>query len=81
MSYTRISDLPEDIQERLPEHAQQMFVAAFNAAQRDGMDEDSAVEVAWSSVRNEYESNSEGRWQRKPEDPAIHHKAVVSGGN
>lgn len=81
MPYNKIDELPQDIQARLPEHAQQIFVAAFNAAQSDGMNEEGALEVAWNSVHNEYEPDREGNWHRKPEDPAIHHKAVMSGGN
>ncbi|AFZ57497.1 ChaB family protein [Anabaena cylindrica FACHB-243] len=81
MPYSKIDELPQDIQSRLPEHAQQIFVAAFNASQSNGMSEDGALEVAWNSVNNEYEPDREGNWHRKPEDPAIHHKAVMSGGN
>ncbi|MTJ09941.1 MULTISPECIES: ChaB family protein [unclassified Anabaena] len=81
MPYSTIEELPQDIQARLPEHAQQIFVAAFNAVERDGMNEKDALEVAWNSVHNEYEPDGEGNWHRKPEDPATHHKAVTSGGN
>ncbi|MBD2388173.1 ChaB family protein [Cylindrospermum sp. FACHB-282] len=81
MSYNSIEELPQQIKEELPVHAQQIFVAGFNAAQRDGMTEDGAREVAWNSVKNEYELGKDSKWQRKPEDPAIHHKAVMSGGN
>ncbi|WP_066380951.1 MULTISPECIES: ChaB family protein [unclassified Anabaena] len=81
MPYNKIDELPQDIKEQLPEHAQQMFMAAFNSAQRDGMSEQGACDVAWSSVRNEYEQGSDRQWHRKPEDTAIHHKAVTSGGN
>ncbi|MBD2296748.1 ChaB family protein [Anabaena sphaerica FACHB-251] len=81
MPYSKIEELPQDIKDRLPQHAQQIFVAAFNAAKSDGMIENDALEVAWNSVHNEFEPDSEGNWHRKPEDPAIHHKAVMSGGN
>lgn len=65
----------------MPEHAQQIFLAAFNAAQNNDLNEKGARDIAWNSVKNEYEPGSDGKWQRKPEDPAIHNKAVVSGGN
>jgi cation transport regulator len=81
MVYNQIDELPEDIKQTLPEHAQQIFVAAFNAAQGNGFSEDGAVGVAWNSVRNEYEEGNDGKWHRKPEDSAIHYKAVTSGGN
>lgn len=77
----KINELPQEIKETLPEHAQQIFIAAFNAAQTDGMSEHGAREVAWNSVKNEYEQGNDGRWRRKPEDPAIHHKSIQSGGN
>jgi cation transport regulator ChaB len=51
MTYETKDQLPQEIREQLPEHAQQIFVAAFNAAQRDGMSEDGACNVAWNSVR------------------------------
>ncbi|MBD2728943.1 ChaB family protein [Nostoc sp. FACHB-892] len=76
-----INELPDDIREQLPEHAQQIFAAALSAAQSDGMSEEGAREVAWNSVKNEYEAGDDGKWQRKPEDTAIHNKSVVSGGN
>jgi len=76
-----INQLPEDIKQQLPEHAQQIFAAALNAAQKDGLSEEGAREVAWNSVRNEYEQGSGGKWQRKGEDTAIHNKSVTSGGN
>ncbi len=81
MPYSKIDELPQNIQSRLPEHAQQIFVAGFNAAQSNGMNEKDALEVAWNSVHNEYEPDREGNWSRKSEDTATHHKAVTSGGN
>lgn len=81
MTYSNVNELPQEIQEQLPEHAQQIFFAAFNAAQTNGMSEEGAREVAWNSVRNEYEQGQGGKWQRKPEDPPIHHKAITTGGN
>ncbi|MEH2414428.1 ChaB family protein [Nostoc sp.] len=81
MADKTINELPNEITEQLPEHAQQIFVAALNAAQSNGLSEEGALDVAWNSVKNEYESGSDGKWQRKPEDTAIHHKSVVSGGN
>ena len=50
MTYNKIDELPAEITEQLPQHAQQIFLAAFNAAQSDGMSEDGAKSVAWNSV-------------------------------
>ncbi|MBD2343243.1 ChaB family protein [Anabaena subtropica] len=81
MTYKQISDLPQEIRDQLPEHCQQIFCAAFNAAQSDGLSEEGARDVAWNSVRNEYEQGKDGKWHRKAEDSAIHHKAITTGGN
>lgn len=81
MPYKQIDEIPEDIRQQLPEHAQQIFFAAFNAAQDNGMSEEGARDVAWNSVRNEYEPVKGGQWHRKPEDPPIHNKAITTGGN
>jgi len=81
MPYNKVEELPQDIQEKLPQHAQQIFFAAFNASQRDGLSEEGATNVAWNSVRNEYEQGKDGAWHRKSEDTAVHNKAVTSGGN
>lgn len=53
----------------------------MSATQSNGSNEESAREIAWNSVKNEYEPGSDGKWQRKAEDTAIHNKSVVSGGN
>jgi cation transport regulator len=81
MPYDKIDDLPQDIKEGLPQPAQQIFVAAFNAAQKDGLSEDGARQVAWNSVRNQYEKDSKGHWHSRGEVTAQHNKGVTSGGN
>ena len=75
------SDLPSEAKEQLPEHAQQIFLAAFKAAQDDGMGEEAAKSVAWNSVKREYEQGEGGNWHRKSEDTNVHSKAIPSGGN
>jgi len=81
MPYQQVSELPQEIRDQLPEHGQQIYFAAFNAAQSDGLSEEGARDVAWNSVRNEYSQGKDGQWHRKDEDSAIHNKAVTSGGN
>ncbi|BAT55937.1 hypothetical protein NOS3756_49310 [Nostoc sp. NIES-3756] len=81
MPYQQVNELPQEIRDQLPEHGQNIFLAAFNAAQSDGMSEEGARDVAWNSVRMEYEPGKEGQWKRKDKDTAIHNKAVTSGGN
>jgi cation transport regulator len=81
MTYNKIDELPTEITEKLPDRAQQIFLAAFNAAQSDGMSEDGATSVAWNSVSQEYQQEEDGKWHQKPEDTAVHDKSTVSGGS
>jgi cation transport regulator len=73
--------LTEEIKTELPQEAQQIFAAAFKAAQSDGISEEGARQVAWNSVKNQYEKGADGKWHSKGEVTAQHHKAVTSGGN
>lgn len=82
MPYSKVDELPSEITGKLPdEHAQQMFLAAFNSAQEDGMDEQAAMSVGWNSVSQLYEQGDDGSWHKKAEDTNIHNKAIPSGGN
>ncbi|MBD2775501.1 ChaB family protein [Iningainema tapete] len=81
MAYGKIEELPEEIKGNLPQSAQQIFLAAFNAAQKDGLSEEGAQQVAWNSLKNLYEKGSDGKWSIKGQDTAQHNKAITSGGN
>jgi cation transport regulator len=81
MAYQNIDELPPEVKEGLPRHAQQLFMAGCNAAQSDGMSEEDARQVGWNSVRNQFEKGEDGKWHAKGEVTAQHHKAVTSGGN
>ena len=81
MAEKQLDNLPAEVREQLPEGAQNIFLAAFNSAHEDGMDEQGALAVAWKTVEGEYRRGEDGTWQRKPEDTNIHHKAHPSGGN
>jgi cation transport regulator len=75
MPYTNISELPEDVRDVLPKHAQDIFKAAFNSAYDEYKDPDKrrtdesreaiAFKVAWSAVKNEYEKGTDGTWHPK----------------
>ncbi|WP_017741249.1 ChaB family protein [Scytonema hofmannii] len=77
----KVDELAQDLREQLPQEAQQIFVAAFNAAQSDGISEEGARQIAWNSVRNQYGQDKNGNWYAKGEVTAQHYKAVTSGGN
>ncbi len=64
MPYT-IDNPPERIR-KLPKHAQEIFIAAYNAAieQYEG-DEERANRVAWAAVKEQYEQDENGEWHAK----------------
>ncbi|WP_341914441.1 ChaB family protein [Ferrovibrio terrae] len=65
MPYASNADLPANLRERLPAHAQDIFRAAFNHAWRDHSDdaerEAIAHRIAWAAVKRRYEKQGE-RW-------------------
>lgn len=72
MPFHSSQDLPESVKEHLPEHAQDIYLEAFNSAwdqydqpeERRGNDtwEETAHKVAWAVVKKKYEKNDQGRW-------------------
>ena len=75
MPYSSNSDLPDNVTNVLPEHAQDIFREAFNSAydeykdpdDRRGDDsrEDVARKVAWAAVKKSYAKGDDGRWHQK----------------
>ncbi|MDX2775881.1 putative cation transport regulator ChaB [Streptomyces caniscabiei] len=75
MPYSSISDLPENVTNVLPKHAQEIFKEAFNSAydqydkteERRGDDtrENTARKVAWSAVKKSYEKGEDDKWHPK----------------
>jgi cation transport regulator len=65
MPYQRPEDLPESVRKHLPEHAQRIFLAAFNSAAEQYGEEERAFRVAWSAVERDYEKGEDGQWHRK----------------
>jgi cation transport regulator len=74
MPYASTTELPPAIRDHLPVSAQEVFVAAFNAAWTSyrGRDpeerERRAFRIAWAAVKRSYEKLA-GRWV--PKEPAI----------
>lgn len=72
MPYKTLEELPENVRNHLPEHAQEIYKEAFNsaweeyadpAARRDDASrEEVAHRVAWAAVKKKYEKNEQGRW-------------------
>ncbi len=68
MPYKNLKDLPEPVQEHLPNHAQEIYLAAYNSAWDEyDHNEERAHQVAWSAVKKGgYEKDEEsGRWVSK----------------
>jgi cation transport regulator len=76
MPYNSLSDLPVAVKDHLPEHAQEIYMKAFNSAWEDYKDPDSrfgntsreetAYRVAWAAVKKVYEKDEKtGQWKQK----------------
>ncbi len=76
MPYDKISELPDSVRDSLPNHAQEIYQAAYNSAweqydepeerRDDASREETAHRVAWAAVKRDYEKEEEsGRWKRK----------------
>jgi len=76
MPYRRVSELPDSVLHVLPEHAQHIYLEAFNNAwdqyrdkeerRGDASREETAHKVAWAAVKHVYEKDdASGKWHRK----------------
>lgn len=75
MPYDKRSELPDNVKDNLPAHAQEIYQTAFNSAWDEYKDSDDrrgddsreevAHKVAWSAVKNKYEKNEHGDWVQK----------------
>lgn len=73
MPYKKIGDLPDAVRHVLPEHAQEIYMKAFNnawprykeaAAEQGESQEGIAAKVAWSAVKREY-VKAGAKWVKK----------------
>ena len=72
MPYKSRRELPTRIKNHLPEHAQEIYVSAFNNAHEEYADkvkrrytlplEVIAHKVAWSAVKKKYHKDESGDW-------------------
>ena len=75
MPYSSISDLPNNVTNVLPHHAQEIFKEAFNNAYNEYKDpvdsrgddsrEDVARKVAWNAVKQKYQKDADNKWRLK----------------
>jgi cation transport regulator len=78
MPYKTVTELPDNVRDNLPSHAQDIYMKAYNSAweqydkpeerRGDATREETAHRVAWAAVKKEYEKDGEsGEWRRKKE--------------
>jgi len=75
MPYSSIKDLPDNVTNVLPTHAQEIFKEAFNNAYDEYKDSDKrrgddsrenvARKVAWDAVKKKYEKGADDKWHPK----------------
>lgn len=67
MPYDSIKDLPDSVRDNLPKHAQEIYQEAYNSAWDEyDHDEERALRVAWSAVKQKYQKNNDtGNWEKK----------------
>ncbi len=76
MPYESLDELPESVRDNLPQHAQEIYMKAFNNAwdeyadpeerRGDASREETAHKVAWAAVKKVYEKDEEsGEWTKK----------------
>ena len=75
MPYKTNDDLPENVSNVLPKHAQDIFREAFNSAydeykdpedrKGDSDQDETARRVAWSAVKKKYKKHEDDKWHPK----------------
>lgn len=74
MPFNKLAELPDSVKDNLPDHAQEIYRAAFNSAwdqyadandrRGDATREETAHKVAWAAVKEKYEKRND-RWVAK----------------
>jgi cation transport regulator len=65
MSYSSNETLPDAVRLHLPQHAQDIYREAFNAAwNRHWPDESRAHRIAWAAAKRQYRKDSFRQWVR-----------------
>lgn len=74
MPYNSVDELPDNVTNVLPKHAQEIFMKAYNNAfeqyddpedrRGDASREETAIRVAWGAVKNSYDKTEDGKWQK-----------------
>ena len=67
MPYSNRDELPDQVKDNLPAHAQDIYKEAFNSALDQYKDESQAHATAWSAVKKKYSKDNNGDWVRDDE--------------
>lgn len=75
MPYKNRTELPDNVKNVLPAHAQSIYQEAFKSAwdeykekkdrRGDESREEVAHKVAWSAVKHQYEKGDDDKWHKK----------------
>lgn len=75
MPYQSIDELPNQVKDNLPKHAQSIYKEAYNSAwdeykdpedrRDDSSREEVSHKVAWAAVKNKYEKDDNENWVKK----------------
>ena len=73
--YNNLDELPDNVTDNVPVHAQEIYRAAYNNAWEqyknpndrfdDASQEETAHRVAWSAVKEKYKKGDDGNWIKK----------------
>jgi cation transport regulator len=77
----QLDEFPSDIKESLLDGSQQVFMAAYTSAADNGMSEEAATKVAWTTIEHAFAKGEDGKWHRRADEPGIHNKSITTGGN
>lgn len=67
MLYENRDNLPQEVKDKMPQGAQQIFMTAANSAASDGLGSEQAQQVAWDTIRQAYDQDENGNWRHKAE--------------
>ena len=67
MPYSSRDDLPEQVRDNLPPHAQDIYKEAFNSAIEQYDDEQRSHRTAWAAVKTKYYKGEDDNWHPKEE--------------
>lgn len=76
MPYSTVKDLPDQVRNALPTHAQEIYLATFNSAfhgackDRDNPEE-CCAKIAWAAVKRSYQKDDSGQWQPTKESADV----------